>query len=249
MTLTILRKAGLSDLKLISRDSFLMLMAFVPIILGLLFRWLLPWVTAIAAPHFPELVLTDYYPLVLSGLFILLVPMLAGQVIGFLLLDERDDGVLTALLVTPRPLSHYLFYRIGLMMVMSIIQTVIAVPLTGLVAISLGRLIAVAAVASLIAPIIALYLMTFAENKVEGMAQLKMVSGLNGVVFVAYFVAEPWQYLFGLMPVYWPAKAFWLIYDQPDSARFWLYLLLGLVTLSVTLKLLLDRFYRKTYQL
>jgi fluoroquinolone transport system permease protein len=247
MQLTTLRKIGTSDLKLIRRDSFLVWLAIVPIFLGLLFRWLVPWVTALAAPHFPEIVLTDYYALVVSALFILLTPMMAGLVIGFLLLDERDDGVLMALLVTPRPLSHHLLYRMTLMMGLSVAQTIIAVPLTGLVELSPVELVAVALVASLLAPIIALYLVTFAENKVEGMAQLKMLSSFNAVVFVAYFVPEPWQFLCGLVPVYWPAKAFWQIFYGANPGLFWLYLLIGLVMLLATVKLLLDAFYRRTY--
>jgi fluoroquinolone transport system permease protein len=43
---------------------------------------------------------------------LLMTPMLAGIVVGFLLLDQRDDQTLTALQVTPRHTAAVLPRRV-----------------------------------------------------------------------------------------------------------------------------------------
>jgi fluoroquinolone transport system permease protein len=42
---------------------------------------------------------------------VVVMPALVGMVIGFLLLDQRDDQTLAALQVTPLTLNGYLIYR------------------------------------------------------------------------------------------------------------------------------------------
>ena len=54
------------------------------------------------------------------------------MVLGFLLLDQRDDQTLTALQVTPLSLNGYLAYRISLPMLISLVTTLLMVPLAGL---------------------------------------------------------------------------------------------------------------------
>jgi hypothetical protein len=48
------------------------------------------------------------------------------------------------------------------------------------------------------------------EDKVEGMAVTKGLATLMLGPLAAYFIHSDWQILFGLLPTYWPAKAFWV---------------------------------------
>ena len=50
------------------------------------------------------------------GFLPLMVAGMVGTVVGFLLLDQRDDQTMTALLVTPLSLGDYLRYRMTLPM-------------------------------------------------------------------------------------------------------------------------------------
>ncbi len=87
-----LRALTASDLKNISRDSLLKFLFFYPMILVLAMRWLVPWITDALAGR---LDLHPYWPLIVAFIGILTTPALAGYVIGFMLLDERDAGALT----------------------------------------------------------------------------------------------------------------------------------------------------------
>jgi fluoroquinolone transport system permease protein len=170
--------------------------------------------------------------------FVLMAPTMAGMLIGFLVLDERDDRTLTALLVTPVPLWSYLLYRLAGPMVLGVVTTIIGYPIAGLGRVAYGPLLVVALLASLSGVAMALFLAAFAENKVAGLALVKLLNGLAVLPVAAYFVEPPWQWLAGLVPMYWPLKIFWLA-DQ--GAAYGLYLLLGLVVNLAVVGLLLKR--------
>jgi fluoroquinolone transport system permease protein len=57
--------------------------------------------------------LSVYYPLIMSFIAVAM-PMIYGALIGFLVLDQRDDNTITALQVTPLTLVGYLGYRVAL---------------------------------------------------------------------------------------------------------------------------------------
>ena len=58
--------------------------------------------------------------------------------------------------------------------------------------------------------------------------------------FVAYFVQGGWQWLFGLMPTYWPVKVYWLL--QAGNPLGWLALLIGLAYSALLIVLLIRWF-------
>lgn len=84
-TLALLRHLGPVDAKNALRDPLL--------------RYLLPQLAELLWQQ-AAFDLTAYYPLVMSG-FLLQAPSLVGMVVGFLLLDERDEQILVALLAAP----------------------------------------------------------------------------------------------------------------------------------------------------
>jgi fluoroquinolone transport system permease protein len=57
--------------------------------------------------------LTPYHPLVMGG-YVMTAPGMAGMVIGFPFLDERDARTLAALRTTPLSMRQYLPYRVAL---------------------------------------------------------------------------------------------------------------------------------------
>lgn len=70
-----------------------------------------------------------------------------------------------------------------------------------------------------------------------------LVKGMGVVMLppvIAYFIQSGWQVAFGLVPTYWPAKAFWAW--QAGDVNYWLYVLAGLAYQGVLLTLLLGRF-------
>ena len=239
-TLKIYRSLGPVDMKNIRRDSLLMWIPLLPFVMALMLRLAIPKLTIWADAEF-GVDMTSIYPLLMSS-FVMLVPLLAGMMTGFLLLDERDDRVLTALLVTPLPLRGYLFYRLSLPMLLGVIMTIISYPIAGLIPMSLGNLIVVSLMMSFSAPILALVLATLASNKVVGFTVMKMVNGVMMIPMLAFFIDSAWANLAGIIPAYWGLKVFWLIAE--GDSNYGVYALIGIIANVIVLWWLLRQFQR-----
>ena len=237
-----LRALGPIDAKNIWRDSLLSLMIFTPVLIGVVLRWLVPWISTLLRQEL-GFDLPPYYPLLMS-LIVISMPIYFGFVIGFLLLDHRDDQTLMALQVTPLTLKGYLIYRISVPMLISIIATMIVHPVGGLVSMPPFNVLLTAIASAPLAPSFALFLAAFADNKVKGFALAKG----SGVIFVpavlAYFVTSNWQLAFGVFPTYWMIKLYWVLHN--GEAHAWFYFLVALVYQAVMLLVLMHRFNRVT---
>ena len=102
----------------------------------------------------------------------------------------------------------------------------------------------VALLSGLMAPIVALILVVFAGNKGEGLALMKGLAVFMLGPLAAYFMDSTWQLLLGLLPTYWPAKAFWV---AGEGDNFWPYVLVGLAYNLLLLALLLRRFEKEVF--
>ncbi len=241
---SVLRAFGANDLRSVRRDSLLVYMLAIPPLMVVLARLILPAATGYLSRNF-GFDLVPYYPMLLSFFFVLQIPLLFGVLVGLMVLDEKDDDTLTALRVTPISMSGYALYRGGAAVVLSFLYVLGALPLTGLIPASLLPAVVPSALLSgLMAPIFALTIATFAANKVEGLALMKALSIFMLGPLAAYFVGSSWQLLFGLLPTYWPAKAFWV---AGEGGNFWPYVFLGLAYELLLIALLLRRFRQKVF--
>jgi fluoroquinolone transport system permease protein len=236
--MTLFRSLTLADIRNVNRDSLLRLILVCPWIMALLLRWVLPFMAEGFVERFDFRV---YYGLLTSFFSIMLMPQLFGYIAGFMLLDERDDGTLQALRVTPLSMERYLVYKMAVPVLMGVVAVYIFVPVVGLITVPYAPLLPIALVAALTGPIFALLLASLAANKVQGLAVMKGLSLVLIAPMVAYFVPTPWQWLFALAPTFWPLKAFWqLLADEP----WWPTVLWGLVVNGTILLLLLRHFMR-----
>jgi fluoroquinolone transport system permease protein len=233
----VVRALGPIDAKSVRRDPLLRWLIFYPVVLALLLRWGVPVLRSVLIGRF-RFDIEPHYPLLMSFVM-LMTPMLAGTVIGFLLLDQRDEQTLTALRVTPLTLSGYFVYRIALPTVVSFATTLVLFPITGLVEFRPFGLISAGLSSCLLAPLYALFLGTVARNKVQGFALSKALGILLVPPVIAYFVGSRWQLLFGIDPLYWPAKFLWVLYSNPNSAL--KYLFAGVLIQWILLWLLMRR--------
>ena len=234
------RSLGPVDARGVLRDSLLQWMLVIPFLPALIVRWGIPALNDWLKLEY-GFDLTPHYTLIMS-FFLLFIPMLVGVVIGFLLLDERDDRTLTALRVTPLKPADYLLYRITAPWVISVLITLICFPMAGLVRVDFLPLLLCSLMASLEAPLFALILVAFARNKVVGLAMYKGF----GIFFLAplavFFVDSNWEILAWIFPTYWPVLAFW---QQLSADPSWLVsLLIGFTVHGIYLAILLKRFQR-----
>ena len=115
------------------------------------------------------------------------------------------------------------------------------VPLAGLSETTALQVVVTAVTAAPLAPIYALFLGTFAANKVQGFALAKAVGVVMVPCIVSYFVTGPWQNAFGLVPHYWPLKVFWL-FDEGATRAALVHAVIGLAWQAVLLMVLVRRF-------
>ena len=234
------RSLGAIDARNVARDSMLRWIAIFTPAFGLLFRFAVPRIADTLHGQF-GFELVAYYPL-LASFLPLVAAGLTGTVVGFLLLDQRDDQTLTALMVTPLSLGDYLRYRLSGLMLLSAMFVALMVPLAGLSETTALQVVA-AITAAPLAPIYALFLGTFAANKVQGFALAKAVGVVLVPCIVSYFVPGPWQSAFGVVPHYWALKVFWL-FDEGATAWALVHAIIGLAWQAVLLMLLVRHFSR-----
>lgn len=248
----LLRKVGPVDVKLIRRDSFLIFVLLFAVIIAVVLRVLLPWADARLADtgvlpnaRFPVR-LAGFYPMIISYMTLYTGALLVGTIFGFVLLDEKDDDTLTAMLVTPVPPSQYALYRAGVPAILAwgIVLAMLLVIDQALL--PLWQLALFAAAAALTAPIIALFFATVAENKVQGMAYSKFSGVAGWTILLGWFVPAPLQWLCGLFPPFWVSKAYWMALD--GDGAWWLVLLLGVVLQVGLIAWLLRCFTRAAYR-
>jgi fluoroquinolone transport system permease protein len=202
-----------ADAMNVSRDPMLLLAIAMAIISAILFAVAREPADAAALAAFGIDPLSRHA----APVFLVLPAILIGWVAGFLLLEDRDDGVLLAVDVTPVGKLGFLTYRVTITALVGAAVTLVALPLivpgAGLVA----QFLVVTSVAAE-AVMVAIILLAVARNKVEGIALTKLTNILAFFPLLA-ILPSPWRFVGGIMPTYWigelligpPSTPLWLI--------------------------------------
>lgn len=172
-----------ADRKNILRDPTYLFLLLAPLLIGLVVRFGIPLLTAFVLETFG----VDLSPWtgMMYAFFLQLPAYLAGLMTGMLLLEERDEGVLSAWAATPLGRSGYILYRTAFAFAAACIAELLLllfIPGAGAVVgsgfITVLRGVPMIAAFSGGAPLILLLLALFARDKVSGLAMAK----LTGVV-------------------------------------------------------------------
>ncbi len=228
------------DAKLVARDRVLASMSGLSIAIALAMRFLLPTATRSLEANL-GFDLVPYYPLVTSFVVMSIGAPLIGLVLGFVLVEAREDNTVKALLVTPFSLRSYLWYRALTPIVLGFLLTPLTAIVIGVGVPPLRALIPFSVVASISAGIAALFIPTFSDNKVQAFAMMKIFGALNWIPFAAYFVREPWQYIAGVFPPYWVFKGYWTA--TVGGSGWMIHFAIGAVTMWLALWWLVGRFH------
>lgn len=237
-----------SDVKNVARDPVLVLVTFLPFVIGTIFRFAIPFIDGFVGglrdpADGPPFSLLPYYPFIQSFV-ILFAPCFVGWIIGLVLLDERDESILTVVAVTPLGRRGFLAYRLALPTAVAFIASLVVLPIAGLAPVDPLRAVLVVAMASLEAPLMTTFLVAFADNKVEGLAFAKGASVMLFAPLAIVLIEPPWQLLAGLVPPFWVSKAY--LAPPGLNADFALALLAGLAVHGLALWILGRRFARRT---
>lgn len=203
----------INDIRHAGLDPVLMVGIFAPLALLVVSRFGFPIVA--------DWLMNDYaftlyeYSSFAAIFLVMTIPMLTGMMTGLLMLDERDENVISYYAVTPLMRKGYMMYRLVLPSVICILLSSLYFIGSGLSSYQLEHLYILILLACE-APCFTLFLAAFSANKVEGLALSKIGGLLIAGPIVAYFVPGPWQLLGSWIPTYWPAKVFFAIEADGD---------------------------------
>lgn len=205
-----MRAVWLSFLQMLAymrRDMMLFAACIAPILAGLLFRFAIPPLEAVLTDwlHIPA-VISPYYALI--DIFLaMLTPVMFCFVSAMVSLEEADEKTAAYLFVTPLGKNGYLAARFCIPSAAAFLVTVILLPVFKLTSLSPAAIVFLAAGGTLQGIIVALLILTFSSNKLEGMAVTKLSSLMMFGVAIPFFVKHNVQYVMSLLPSFWIGKA------------------------------------------
>lgn len=226
-TLRAVAALGRKDIRGTYRDPLLVMLVVAPVIWTSLVAILTPKFTETLSARY-DFDLVPYYPLVLTGFLLLTSIIVAGGLGAFLVLDEVEAGTMTALRVTPLPIATFFAYRAVTVMMVTTVYVVSTLTFSGILAPGLtGALVPIGMLAGLSAVVTLLAIVALAGNKIQGIAMVRALGMLiAGLPCVPWFIDSAWNMVFGVLPPYWAAKAFWV---ASAHGTWWPYLVVGAV--------------------
>lgn len=190
-----------SDARNVKRDPTLLFAFILSIVPAFIFGlWHADWDTA-AQSAFGISQVSRF----LSPIFLVLPAFLLGWISGFLLLEDRDDGPLLALDVTPIGKRGFFAYRIAVTIAITAVVSSLSFWFLA-PGLAFPKQLLLLLLTGGEAVIAAFVLLAVARNKVEGLAVTKVTNLLSlGPLLAA--IDSPWRYLAAPVPTFWVGEA------------------------------------------
>ena len=244
------------ELKNMTQDSMSRILIAYPIIIVIVSSYVIPRVF----DQFGGDTSSNYIAaLVLVIIFASIAPFITAALLGFSLLDNKDDNTLDTIRVTPISLKGYVIFKSIYAYILAVLASFLVVYGTKVLSgdsytfmgvnlfesFSFSSVLLYALVAGLFTPVFAYLLAALAKNKIEGFAYMKSAGMI--VIVPALVVIETMQdakqYLLGIIPIFWPVKGLMTsaeLLDHPSNLPFWGYGIIG----SIYMILLMILFYK-----
>jgi fluoroquinolone transport system permease protein len=162
-----------------------------------------PLLLALGLRFFVPLVPVDDIALYLAPTPVLFSAMLLGMVLGFALIEERENRTWLLLRVLPIAQQTLFLYVLALSVGLSLPISLVAATAYGVSIASPTEFVAMAAAAGLLAPLSMLAMGAFAANKIEGLALSKILSAAAWFPALAFVLSPAWQTTIVWNPYYW----------------------------------------------
>jgi fluoroquinolone transport system permease protein len=222
-----------ADLRNITRDTMLAVVAASPLLLALALRLGYPPLAAWLR-HTRGLDLTPYGPVLAVLAIAVHVPVSYGMTGALIVLDDLEDGTLAVVRTSPLGVPRYLAYRLTAVTLLSAAGLAAAAPLSGLVpASATGALL----LAVPLGPLVTLATLAVANSRVQGATADKILALPAYLPVAAWWLTGPTNWLLAPLPTYWIVRS----WPQTDPAH----LLAGLACLTAWLIPLTHRVTRK----
>ena len=179
------------DLRIVYRDRFMLFIAAYALILALVARLGVPWVPV------------DNLDLFLAPAIVMFGTLLLGTLLGFALIEEREQGTWLLLRVLPLSSKTVLAYFAATASFLSFVVSFAAAMLYGYPVADWPAFVFMLVASALAAPLVMLALGALAKNKIEGLAVSKIISAAGILPVLLFFGPASWQLVAVWCPLYW----------------------------------------------
>lgn len=219
-------------------DFMLSVVLFVPIVTAILLKFGIPLLeTYLTATFSLPQILTPYYALIDCGMLVI-TPVMFNFTTAMVMLEERDEHIITYVSITPLTKNGYLFARLGFINILSFFFMILISKSCSLVGFPFFTLFFISICFLILGLLISLLIITFSSNKMEGMTIGKLTSLLTIGFIIPLILHSPIQYLFACMPTYWLGK----FILQENYVCLFLALLISMLQLYLLYKQFLKKF-------
>lgn len=202
----IIFRSFLQMMRAICHDMMLFAVCLGPVLCGILFKFGIPLLEYFLCTQLQKKeFLAPYYGL-LDIFFAMLASVLFCYTAAMVVLEENDDKVIRYLFVTRLGKKGYLISRFGIPSGIAFVFTLVLLTFFSLTKPGIAERLLLGLSGACMGLIVALIVVVFSTNKLEGMAMIKLstVIMLGGVA--PYFVEHPVKYLLAPLPSFWMGK-------------------------------------------
>jgi len=179
------------DLRVVYRDRFMVFIAAYALVLAVLARLGVGWVPI------------DNLDLYLAPAIVMFGTLLLGTLLGFALIEEREQGTWLLLRVLPLSSKIVFAYFIVSASFLALVVSFAAAMLYGYPVADWPAFFVMLVASALTAPLIMLLLGALARNKIEGLALSKILSAAGAFPALIFFAPTSWQTVAVWCPLYW----------------------------------------------
>lgn len=199
----IIYRAFREFIKEIWADIMLAAMLFIPVIMGLVFRFAIP---VIENEICNQLNCSEYlapYYMIFDLFLIIATPLMFVYSGVMVMLGELDNGIARYLVVTPLGKRGYVMSRVGISAAIAVVYSFVLLLAFHISDMTFVQMLVCSIVAGAIGILISFFIVAVAHNKVEGMALTKFSGLLLIGVIVPFFLKAPMKYIASFLPTYW----------------------------------------------
>lgn len=226
---------SLADLRSTFREPLFRILLFFPFFSFAIVKWIFPLIAGI----FP--LITPYSEVILMWACLQSSTMF-GFIYGFIFLEEKEENIWQVIQILPVSGFRLVTSRLLMGMIITTLVNFTLIHWGRIISFPVWKEIIVSLHFSFAAPLIALYIGSFAKNKIEGLAQVKVINVLVLIPAVIYFLPYKITYLSAIIPTFWSIKSLELA--TQSLPQFSIFLVVGTLWYGVILFLL----YRKLKQ-
>ena len=190
----------------IVHDFMMVACIIAPILMGVIFKFVIPLLEGILCNYFMKTQIIAPYYIIFDLLLAIMTPVLFTFSGVLTMLEEFDIGITKYYFVTPVGKKGYLQSRLFLPAIIAMLYGMILLIFFNISNINFIMILVFSFGGALMAVICAMLVVAYAKNKIEGMALIKLCGLLIVGIPVAYFVNSPVQYVFSVLPSFWLAQ-------------------------------------------